>query len=223
MFIRKHWIPLSVFGVAICVLGFFLLRSDVPQEPIKIYKTTTPAPRVSKAKKTALGQGQQEVDSHSHTEESGRDAEFANTAEGGHFHADGTWQAQPHNQPNPKPTRPVPDANAAEDEVMEWVGEQLEILVVQMEEKYPEIARLAELTPAEIRHRYSTPTARRELQTLAAEARAEFFDDLRDLFFLLPVEVRETALQETRQDLMENWGADMTDKIISEIRAEMDL
>ena len=35
MFIRKHWIPLSVFlVVSVCAFGFFLLRPDVPEEPI---------------------------------------------------------------------------------------------------------------------------------------------------------------------------------------------
>ena len=217
MFIRKYWIPLSVLGVAICLLGFFLLHSDVPQEPIKIYKTNTPTPRVSKAKKTVLVQAQQKVDSQPHTEESNKDAELTNTGEGELF------QAQPHNQQKNKTTHPIPDANTDEDVVTEWIGEQLEILTAQMEEKYPEIARLTELTPAEIRHRYSTPTARHKLQKLAAEARTEFFDDLRDLFSLLPVDVIETALEATRQDLMENFGPEMVDKIILEIRAEMDL
>ena len=45
MFLRKFWIPIAVFLVVICGLSFYLLRSDVPKEPIKIYKTTTPLPK----------------------------------------------------------------------------------------------------------------------------------------------------------------------------------
>jgi hypothetical protein len=146
------------------------------------------------------------------------------TAEGGHFHADGTWHAEPHTQAQPNTsTHPIPDADAAEDEFIEWVTAELEILVSQMEEKYPEIAELAELTPREIKERYSTPAARDELRSLAAEARAEFFDDLRDLFSLLPVDVIETALDETRQELTETWGAEMADTILLEIRTGLDL
>ena len=225
MFLRKHWVPLSVFGVvAICALVFFLLRSDVPQEPIKIYKTTTPAPRVSKLAKTAPARVQQEVSDRQPPSESDRDAELTDTAAGGHFHADGTWHAEPHTQPQPHTsTRPVPDADAAEDEVSEWVVVELEVLASQMEAKYPEIAQLAELTPAEIKERYSTPEAREALRTLASEARAEFFDDLRALFSLLPVDVVETALEETRQDFTEIFGDEMAGTVISYIRTEMGL
>ena len=214
MFIRKHWVPLSVFGVVICALGLYLLRSDVPQEPIKIYKTTTPAPR-AKSEKT--------IEARSPSTNRG-DTERPNTTAGGHFHEDGTWQAEPHTQPQPNtPTLPVPDADAAEDEVSEWVVAELEVLLSQMEETYPEIAELAELTPREIKERYSTPAARDKLRSLAAEARAAFFDDLRDLFSLLPMDVTETALDETRQDLTENFGDEMADTIISQIRVEMGL
>ncbi len=214
MFIRKYWVPLSGFLVATCVIAFFLLRSDVPQEPIKIYKTTTPAP---------LAKSENTIEARS-LSASRDDTERPNTAAGGHFHEDGTWHAEPHTQPQPHTsTRPVPDADAAEDEFIEWVTAEFEILVSQMEVKYPEIARLAELTPDEINELYSTAAARHEISTLAAEARAEFFDDLRDLLSLLPVDVVETALDETRQDLTENFGADTADKLISEIRAEMGL
>lgn len=215
MFIRKYWVPLSAFLVATAI-AFFFLRSDVPQEPVKIYKTTTPAQR-AKSEKTI--QALSLSASRDDTERTNTD-----TAEGGDFHADGTWHAEPHSQPQPHtPTRPVPDADVTEDEVSEWVAAELEILASQMEAKYPEIAELAELTPREIYKRYPTPEARDEFRSLTAEARAEFFDDIRDLFSLLPVDVVEAALEEIRQDLTENWGAEMVGEIISEIRAEMGL
>ena len=122
MFIRKSWVPLSVFLVAPCAIAFFSLRSDVPQEPIKVYKTTTPARR-AKSEKTIQARS---------LSASRDDTERPNTAAGGHFHADGTWHAQPHDEPQPNtPTRPVPDPDATEDEVSEWVVGELEILVSQ--------------------------------------------------------------------------------------------
>ena len=45
MFFRKHWLLLSVLLIAFCALSFYLLRSDVSDEPIKIYKVTTPLPK----------------------------------------------------------------------------------------------------------------------------------------------------------------------------------
>ncbi len=39
---KKFYIPIGILFVVICAVGFFSLRSDVPDEPIVIYKTTTP-------------------------------------------------------------------------------------------------------------------------------------------------------------------------------------
>ena len=42
MFIRKHWLLLSVLIVVICAVSFYFLLPDVPDEPIKIYKFVEP-------------------------------------------------------------------------------------------------------------------------------------------------------------------------------------
>ncbi len=71
MFLRTHWIGVSVLLVAICAVGVFLLRDETPKEPIVIYKPVQPL-----EKPTAQ-------------------APVAETPQGGHFHADGTWHGEP--------------------------------------------------------------------------------------------------------------------------------
>ena len=71
MFLRTHWIGVSVLLVAICALSIFLLRDETPQEPVVIYKPVQPL-----EKPTAQ-------------------APVAETPQGGHFHADGTWHGEP--------------------------------------------------------------------------------------------------------------------------------
>ena len=80
MFIRKYWIPLSVFLIAIAGIGIYLLATQTPKEPIVIYKTVEPLPRETT---------ETEVDE-------------SDTSQGGHFHEDGTFHAQPH-EPIPVP------------------------------------------------------------------------------------------------------------------------
>lgn len=41
---KKVYIPI-VFGLVLLAIGYIALRSDVPTEPIKIYKATTPLPK----------------------------------------------------------------------------------------------------------------------------------------------------------------------------------
>ena len=42
MFIRKNWLPLSVLLVAIAGIGLYMLATQPPPEPMKIYKTVEP-------------------------------------------------------------------------------------------------------------------------------------------------------------------------------------
>ncbi len=39
---KKFYLPIGILILFICAIGFLSLRSDVPTEPIVIYKTTTP-------------------------------------------------------------------------------------------------------------------------------------------------------------------------------------
>ncbi|MYH83745.1 hypothetical protein F4141_23935 [Candidatus Poribacteria bacterium] len=87
MFLRKYWIPLSVFLVAIAGIGLCLLATQPPKEPIKIYKAVEP----EKPTQQPIPQ-----------------APVGDTSQGGHVHADGTWHEGPHEQ--------VADAQAPQTE-----------------------------------------------------------------------------------------------------------
>ena len=75
MFIRKYWLPLSVFLVAIVGIGLYLLATQPPKEPIVIYKVVEPEKPTKQPKAEVVED---------------------DTSQGGHFHADGTWHAEPH-------------------------------------------------------------------------------------------------------------------------------
>ena len=45
MFLRKYWLPLSVFLVLIVGIGLYLLPTQLPKEPIVIYKPVEPLPK----------------------------------------------------------------------------------------------------------------------------------------------------------------------------------
>ena len=70
---RKVYIPI-VLGLALTI-GFLALRSDVVDDPVKIYK----AAEVSKS-----------------TAQPPTKEPAGDTSQGGHFHADGTFHAEPH-------------------------------------------------------------------------------------------------------------------------------
>ncbi len=76
MFLRKYWLPLSVFIVAIAGVGLYLLATQPPKEPIVIYKPVEPIEKP--------------------TEQPPAEAPVGDTSQGGHVHADGTWHEGPH-------------------------------------------------------------------------------------------------------------------------------
>ena len=75
MFLRKHWIGLTVFLVAIVGVGLYYLQTRPPKDPILIIKPVEPLPKSTEQPKA-------EVPSE--------------PLQGGHFHADGTWHEGPH-------------------------------------------------------------------------------------------------------------------------------
>lgn len=83
MFLRKYWLPMTVFIVAIVGIGLYLLATQPPKDPIIIYKPVEPLPK-SEVK-----------------------APVGDTSQGGHFHADGTWHDGPHEPVDPQSTADV--------------------------------------------------------------------------------------------------------------------
>ena len=80
MFIRKFWLPISVFIVVICGIGLYLLATQPPKDPIVIYKPIEPLPK-SEVKGSPIG----------------------DTSQGGHWHGD-EWHADPHETPVEQPS-----------------------------------------------------------------------------------------------------------------------
>ena len=75
MFLRKHWIVLTVFLLAIVGASLYYLQTRPPKEPITIIKPT----EVEKPPAETSPDAQQ----------------------GGHFHTDGTWHKGPHEEHAP--------------------------------------------------------------------------------------------------------------------------
>ena len=86
MFIRKYWIPLSVFIIAIVGVSLYYLQTRPPKDPIVIYKPVEPLPKPIVEKS--------EIET---------EAPVAETAQGGHSHEDGTFHAEPHEMPSDVP------------------------------------------------------------------------------------------------------------------------
>ena len=93
MFLRKYWLPLSVFLVAIVGVGLYLLATQPPKEPIVIYKPVEPIEKPTQQPTTQ--------------------APVGDTSQGGHRHADGTWHEGPH-ETEVQPTAEVPTLSDAE-------------------------------------------------------------------------------------------------------------
>jgi len=83
MFIRKYWLPISVFIVAIVGIGLYLLATQPPPEPVKIYKVVEP-----------------EKPTKQPTTQAPVVQETPQPQQDGHFHADGTWHEGPHETPS---------------------------------------------------------------------------------------------------------------------------
>ena len=74
MFLRKNWLPLTVFLVAIASIVLYVLQTQPEKDPIVIIKP---------------------VDVDKPTTQ----APVGDTSQGGHFHDDGTWHDKPHPTP----------------------------------------------------------------------------------------------------------------------------
>ena len=92
MFLRKYWLPLSVFVVAIVGVGLYMLATQPPPETVKIYKTVKPIEKP--------------------LQQPTAEAPVGDTSRGGHFHADGTFHAEPHEAPVEQPSTDVGETPA---------------------------------------------------------------------------------------------------------------
>ena len=118
MFLRKYWLPLAVFVVAIAGAGLYLLATQPPKDPIVIYKAVEPIEKPTQQPTTAQ-------------------APVGDTSQGGHFHADGTWHEGPHETPVAPPVEPPPQLDpletVSEKERQRIIAQTLESLPEKLE------------------------------------------------------------------------------------------
>ena len=82
MFIRKYWIPMTVFILAIVGVGLYYLQTRPPNPPVLIVKP---------------------VEFEKPTKQPLAEVPEGKTSQGGHFHEDGTWHAEAHDPVEQKP------------------------------------------------------------------------------------------------------------------------
>lgn len=75
---KRFYIPIGLCIIVIVAIGIFAMRSETPKEPIKVYKTVTPAD--TPAEVTSTG------------------GEVTEASTSGHMHADGTWHGDAHTE-----------------------------------------------------------------------------------------------------------------------------
>ena len=126
MFIRKNWLPLSVFLIAIVGVGLYYLQTRPPKSPIKIYK----AVEVETKPKPPPGE----------------------TAESGHWHGD-EWHAGSHDAHAPAGGSEQPPPQLAEHTPVvpptppETATLDLKALEGPMMERYKRFQEIAETLP----------------------------------------------------------------------------
>ena len=94
MFLRKYWLPVSVFLVAICAVGLYLLATQPPKDANRVYKAVEPTEKPTQQPTTQ--------------------APVGDTSQGGHIHADVTWHEVPHEPVAETPPAAVPSLSDAE-------------------------------------------------------------------------------------------------------------
>lgn len=116
MFLRKYWIPLAVFIMAIAGVGLYMLATQPTTEPVKIYKPIEP---------------------EKPTQQPTTQTPIEDTSQGGHVHADGSWHEGAHETPVVPPVeappQPDPFETVSEEEQQRIIAQTLEYLPKKLE------------------------------------------------------------------------------------------
>ena len=89
MFLRKYWLPMTVFIVALVGVSLYYLQTRPPKDPVLIVKP---------------------VEFEKPTKQPRAEVPIGDTSQGGHFHEDGTWHGEPHETPVDRPVLPPLEA-----------------------------------------------------------------------------------------------------------------
>ena len=212
---------LVLLGVA-AVPFYFYQKNRPASEPMRTYRATTPSLKAAHPPTETTSPA--EIQTHAgHTHAGQEHTERLTMREKRSALAHSQVETPASSNEEAVTEAPTVLEGMSEEEATAWVNEQFEMLSTQLAEKYPELARYPYLTTDEANALYATDEAKDALLEMALQARAEFFADFRQLFSLLPKEVVEATLDETRKLFTKNWGAEAANSIIAEIREEMGL
>ena len=120
MFLRKNWLPITVFLVVIAVVCVYMIHTQPPKDPIVIYKAVEP------------------LEKPTETEKSTAEVVKSDTSQGGHFHADGTWHGGPHDAPVESPLEAPVTTPPELDPLETFSEEEQQRAIAQMLESLPE-------------------------------------------------------------------------------------
>ena len=216
------WAGLACFLVTICLL-FVRYDTAQPQEVIKIYRTvetksreTPPSKTLPTAETMRRGaSGQQESSETVHNTILENVSKFGNheaVSENTHH------QSEEHGiSEKVSGSETAIELTDAELEHEKWHA-NMQKLNETMAEKYPDVMLISLLTPGEILEMYPTEADRLVLQKRVESMQAEFFGQMRSLFSELHPDTQEKALALTRDIFVENYGTEMADRIIADMR-----
>ena len=139
MFLRKYWIGLTVFLVAIVGAGLYYLQTRPSKDPVVIIKPVEPLPK-SEVAEVVEG----------------------DTSQGGHRHADGTWHDEQH-----APIVEVSDDTQQSEVVQKRFSVAGEVDIMQMPElpadiDPDDIPPFYSIAESGARHHYNRPLTARE-------------------------------------------------------------
>ena len=220
-------LTLSVFLILAVGVAFYIHEQNRPaQEPIKIYKATTPAP---KPVKTANSQ---------RVEKTPTGVTPTENPHAGHNHpphihnhdtpGEGALLGEPLEisgaTDNARPT--LEGSSLSDKEIEEWVTsimKTLEDLDRKFMEKYPEALQISYMTKEEFFEAYPTEESQRALAERINRIQPEIFAELRAVYSTLPVEIVDDILSATKERLIQTVGSETADLLIRQLRRELGL
>lgn len=220
-------LTLSIFLILAVGVAFYIHEQNRPaQEPIRIYKATTPAP---KPVKSATSQRVEVTPTEVPT--------FKNP-HAGHNHPPHDYNHNTHEEKtlpieipvadttnNTSPTPEEPQSRS-DEEIEKWVTsvrEMLEDLDRRFMEKYPEALQISSMTKEEFFEAYPTPESQQALADRMERIQPEIFAELRAVYSALPIEIVDDILSSTKERLIQTMGYDTADLLIRQLRRELGL
>ena len=189
IFLRKYWFPLSVFIAAIAVVCAYMIQTQPPKEPMKIYKAVKPIEKPTQQPTTAQ-------------------TPVGETSQNGHFHADNTWHEGPHETP---PTPPV-EAPPQLDPLETFSEEEQQRAIAQMLESLPEKLELEKANRDILKRGYEDALRQlKHFEEMNAQRERNFYDTSRIKERIAEVKAK-LDMQESVISHLEKWRDEHANK-----------